>query len=408
MNGLLFQFHLRRVQTAENTFNALDDAIQDAQLLHEQQALVLFQLTRALVGLGNGQLISHSLTTNGDDMPTQLKVLDLMVMLLSQLTRGESAINTLGKLHQLVESETYNISDAYFKIRLKDTKVTLKWLQNSHVDALVFLLSGIAVMGESNNAPAKKFILEGAKLVERELSNATINMPWLSKMKQVFYLMLIDSLLTRHQLREAEQMLSELEQYIVDDEVSDVVDQHWLVLAQAQIAQCQGDLRRASDLYMQLVASKDASLSVYASLHLGFIYAGSSERDLEKVKHCVNGLMKRISDGDTHPSFRCAHHLLCGIVALEQSEYHRTKVHLLDALKLCSTSSGSTDSSAKNLYNNAQLKVACLAILGQVYQVTANEQAGKMLASAHSLATKMKSELLACACADLLASIQPK
>jgi hypothetical protein len=96
------------------------------------------------------------------------------------------------------------------------------------------------------------------------------------------------------------------------------------------------------------------------------------------------------------PAMQAAHHLLMGLESLFNKEYHKTKVHVLEALKLCSSSSNNAGSPSKIASQGhfvcAQLKLLSLCITGEVYDTTDNEHCEKMLTTAYPMAQKLKSE----------------
>ena len=68
-------------------------------------------------------------------------------------------MDTLKLLHELAESSE---TKASFTL----DKLNVDWADQPSIFAMVYLISGLAVCTESNQGPAKKFILEGAKHIE--------------------------------------------------------------------------------------------------------------------------------------------------------------------------------------------------------------------------------------------------
>lgn len=94
--------------------------------------------------------------------------------------------------------------------------------------------------------------------------------------------------------------------------------------------------------------------------------------------------------------------LVEGLLALRNRQYHQTKLHLLESLRLCSTTVAQSQQSAaldpqlapSPQFKSTQLKIFTLIILGRLYEATNNLQSTKMFEAANGLAHKMRSDIL--------------
>ena len=87
----------------------------------------------------------------------------LGVLLHQHMGSTTTASEFLAHCHTLLEQEGFTMSG---EINLCEQRVRLQWLSKAEYFSLVYLLSGLCMSSESNLAPAKKYLVEGAKFLE--------------------------------------------------------------------------------------------------------------------------------------------------------------------------------------------------------------------------------------------------
>ncbi|KAF9902504.1 hypothetical protein EC991_004836 [Linnemannia zychae] len=276
--------------------------------------------------------------------------------------------------------------------------VCIRWMTFSQVYCLTYLLSGICSKADMTQPmKAQQFLVEGIKVVNRELSvndytTSTLyvrrNQRWFSFLLMAMLLHLTDVFLLKFELENAQETILKATYWA---QVCGVWEQFkWRVsLTVGMVLQLGGQLKEAMDWYNICLSHTESShqdpegyeAKTLALINTGFIFSGKRYYNHQRAREIVAEAKVRYAAMQS-ANVRCALHILDGAT---NEGLIPARQHLHESLK----TSGSL--------MNTQLRSLSLMLLGNFYKEAHDAQAEKMLATAFTHAAKTGNHIVAAA-----------
>lgn len=355
LHDIVLEFHYRRIKVADiegDVISAIENALNDlpSSNTFDGERKILYAMQHH-AGIKIGQVSMNSIyqsdvsgfvVSHTEEVGLISGLYMNIVMFIEQLVHENyhDLEIIISRIHEIVESSQFSkLSELSMGNSCK-----LRWMSRKEIFSLIFVLSGISSFSAINQAPPRKFFLEGAKFIEKELSfyenlknDSDITVP--EKLKFLVYSLLIGNLLMKREFSESDQLHEILNHWLNEnlqltnsngENASSIYSMNMLLM-KAGIDQAKGSLGSAIESYEKsLDIVDDDATRVYILVQLVLSYLGQprSEGNFsseDRLSSIVSSLESNQPPEDLRKSQQCSKFLALGLNALRNKEYHRTK-----------------------------------------------------------------------------------